>query len=87
MKSHMTFKPDVYSAVGVYRNNDWGLRPTLFSSTYCIREGKGLIESNVAPNWRLEIAKNKKDEAAPVEGETEEKPSAVEEKIPEATNQ
>ena len=32
LRGNMTYKPDIFSACGVYRNNEWGLRPALYSS-------------------------------------------------------
>lgn len=28
----MTYKPDIYTTLGIYRKNPWGLRPTVYSS-------------------------------------------------------
>ena len=53
----MSYKPDVYSAVGVYRNNEWGLRPALYTSTFSIREAKGVVDSAIDPSWSFTVKK------------------------------
>jgi len=30
--SVMTYKPDVYTTLGIYRGNPWGLKPTIYTS-------------------------------------------------------
>lgn len=30
--SVMRYKPDVYTTLGIYRNNRWGLKPTIYTS-------------------------------------------------------
>ena len=30
--SVMRYKPDVYTTLGIYRDNPWGLKPTLYTS-------------------------------------------------------
>ena len=29
----LLYKPDIFSTLGIYRNNIWGFRPTIYSST------------------------------------------------------
>ncbi|KAL3874105.1 hypothetical protein ACJMK2_037165 [Sinanodonta woodiana] len=36
IKCPLHYKPDVYTYLGVYRNNEWGLRPTIYASMYDI---------------------------------------------------
>jgi len=31
--SDLTYKPDIYSVLGIYRGNKWGIKPTIYSST------------------------------------------------------
>ena len=28
----LLYKPDIFSTLGIYRNNIWGFRPTIYSS-------------------------------------------------------
>jgi len=30
--SVMTYKPDVHTTLGIYRDNPWGLKPTIYTS-------------------------------------------------------
>lgn len=30
--AEMRYKPDVYTTLGIYRNNPWGLKPTIYTS-------------------------------------------------------
>ena len=32
VKEDLLYKPDIFSTLGIYRNNIWGFRPTIFSS-------------------------------------------------------
>ncbi|XP_078452738.1 UPF0696 protein C11orf68 homolog [Lampetra planeri] len=34
VKARMTYKPDVYTYLGIYRNNRWGLCPTIYDSKF-----------------------------------------------------
>ena len=43
IKSHMTYKPDVYTCIGIYRNNEWGLRPTIYESHYDLVKGSIIL--------------------------------------------
>ena len=40
----LTYKPDIFSVLGIYRNNKWGFRPTIYSSRVMLREGKSRVE-------------------------------------------
>ena len=31
--SDLTYKPDIYSVLGIHRCNKWGIKPTIYSST------------------------------------------------------
>ncbi len=53
----LAFKPDIFSAVGVYRNNEWGLRPAIYTSKLQVQTGRGVVESGVDPDWRYEVKK------------------------------
>ena len=32
VSTDLTYKPDIFSALGIYRNNEWGFRPTIYHS-------------------------------------------------------
>ncbi|XP_072031841.1 UPF0696 protein C11orf68 homolog [Amphiura filiformis] len=34
IKCHMTYKPDAFTYMGIYRNNKWSLRPAIYASEY-----------------------------------------------------
>ncbi len=53
----MTYKPDIFSAVGIYRNNEWGLRPALYASAFSPAEGRGKLESGVDLRWSYTVGK------------------------------
>ena len=35
----LLYKPDIFSTLGIYRNNIWGFRPTIYSS----KAGEGIM--------------------------------------------
>ncbi|XP_002739832.1 UPF0696 protein C11orf68 homolog [Saccoglossus kowalevskii] len=39
IKCEMKYKPYVYTQLGIYRNNKWGLRPTIYRSNYVLHQG------------------------------------------------
>lgn len=43
IKRQMKYKPDVYTCCGVYVNNPWNLRPTIFTSSYDIRSRSSIV--------------------------------------------
>ncbi|KAL3874102.1 hypothetical protein ACJMK2_037163 [Sinanodonta woodiana] len=43
IKCPLHYKPDVYTYLGVYRNNEWGLRPTIYESMYDITKGVSVV--------------------------------------------
>ena len=66
------YKPDIFSAVGIYRGNAFGLRPSLFSSKMdCAfkhsrdrqnNNCKSIVESSVDPGWKYMVVVQKKKE-------------------------
>ena len=58
IKNPMTYKPDIFSAIGIYRNNEWKLRPAIYSSRFQIETKKGLIESGLDPGWKFVTQKS-----------------------------
>lgn len=46
IKCQMKYKPDVYTYLGVYRNNKWGLRPSVYESVYDISTGTSHVTTN-----------------------------------------
>ena len=47
IKCMLTYKPDVYTYLGVYKKNPWGLRPTIMKSMFDIKTGNSIITSDV----------------------------------------
>ena len=47
----LTYKPDIFSALGIYRNNIWGFRPTIYRSRCLVREGRSKIEVVGTGDW------------------------------------
>merc|ERR1712025_1216094 len=41
--TNLTYKPDIFSALGIYRNNKWGFRPTIYHSRVMVAEGRSKI--------------------------------------------
>ena len=41
----LSYKPDVFSALGIYRNNRWGFRPTIYTSRVIMAEGRSRVET------------------------------------------
>ena len=39
----LLYKPDIFSTLGIYRNNIWGFRPTIYSSTLMKAPGKSRV--------------------------------------------
>ncbi|XP_070572504.1 UPF0696 protein C11orf68 homolog [Ptychodera flava] len=39
IKCHLNYKPEVYTYIGVYRRNEWNLRPTIYESVYTLHKG------------------------------------------------
>ena len=53
----LTYKPDIYSALGIYRNNKWGFRPTIYSSRVMLMQGKSKIEVVGTSKWYYNSSK------------------------------
>ncbi|XP_078612613.1 UPF0696 protein C11orf68 homolog [Branchiostoma floridae x Branchiostoma japonicum] len=43
IKCPMSYKPDVYTCLGIYRKNKWGLRPTIYHSDFDVSKGCSVI--------------------------------------------
>jgi hypothetical protein len=70
LSGSLSYKPDIFSACGVYRGNEWGLRPTLYTSRFDIKDGKSKVECNIDPNWRFVVTSPEVNlESHPVEQE------------------
>jgi hypothetical protein len=50
----MKYKPDIFTAVGIYRNNPWGLRPAIYTSKYLKEKNAAEVESSVDLTWTIE---------------------------------
>lgn len=49
IKCPLMYKPDVYTYLGVYRDNPWDLRPSIYRSVYDILLGQSIIDTSNAP--------------------------------------
>lgn len=47
IKSKMSYKPDVYTCLNIYRRNKWGLPPNIMYSNYDLLKGTSVIEFGV----------------------------------------
>ena len=45
IKAQLIYKPDVYTYIGIYRNNVWGLRPTIYRSDFDVLAGHSKVVS------------------------------------------
>ena len=52
-----TYKPDIFSALGIYRNNKWGCRPTIYSSRVMVMDGKSRVEMVGTNKWYYNTSK------------------------------
>jgi len=43
VSTDLLYKPDIFSALGIYRNNKWGFRATIYSSRVMLTEGRSKI--------------------------------------------
>ena len=43
VQEELRYKPDIFSTLGIYRNNIWGFRPTIYSSTVMKTLGKSRV--------------------------------------------
>jgi len=57
VRARMQYKPEIFTSLGIYRNNRWGLRPTIYHSTFSLKEGKSVIESAFENTWFYNTAK------------------------------
>ena len=39
----LLYKPDIFSTLGIYKNNVWGFRPTIYSSTMMDSQGRSRV--------------------------------------------
>jgi len=53
----LNYKPDIFSALGIYRNNKWGFRPTIYSSKVMTMEGRSRIETVGTGKWYYNSSK------------------------------
>jgi len=53
----LNYKPDIFSALGIYRNNKWGFRPTIYSSKVTMMEGKSRVETVGTGKWYYNSSK------------------------------
>lgn len=43
ISNDLLYKPDIFSALGIYRNNVWGFRATIYTSRVLLAEGRSKI--------------------------------------------
>ena len=53
----LTYKPDIFSALGIYRNNKWGCRSTMYSSRVMLMDGKSRVEMVGTNKWYYNTSK------------------------------
>jgi len=53
----LNYKPDIFSALGIYRNNKWGFRPTIYSSKVMTLEGRSRVETVGTGKWYYNSSK------------------------------
>jgi len=53
----LNYKPDIFSALGIYRNNKWGFRPTIYSSKVMTMEGRSRVETVGTGKWYYNSSK------------------------------
>ncbi|XP_038046461.1 UPF0696 protein C11orf68 homolog [Patiria miniata] len=45
IRCRLAYKPDVFSYLGVYRGNEWGLKPTIYTSEFDVRKNASVVIS------------------------------------------
>merc|ERR1719209_217298 len=55
--TNLTYKPDIFSALGIYRNNKWGFRPTIYHSRVMMMEGRSRVEVVGTSKWYYNSSK------------------------------
>merc|ERR1719470_827477 len=53
----LNYKPDIFSALGIYRNNKWGFRTTIYSSKAMAMEGRSRVETVGTGKWYYNSSK------------------------------
>lgn len=43
IKCGMTYKPDAFTYLGIYRHNKWGMRPAIYKSEYDLNLGRSKV--------------------------------------------
>ena len=43
VQGELLYKPDIFSTLGIYKNNVWGFRPTIYSSTMMDSQGRSRV--------------------------------------------
>ena len=47
----LNYKPDIFSTLGIYRNNKWGFRPIIYSSSVVVKGEKSQVEVVGGGKW------------------------------------
>lgn len=48
IKCPLYYKPDIFTYLGIYRDNSWGLKPTIYRSEYNVLTGQSVVDLNHA---------------------------------------
>jgi len=51
VKRSLTYKPDMFSVIGIYRNNKYNLKPVIYSSEWHSQSGTSVIDSVLDMEW------------------------------------
>jgi len=51
VKRSLTYKPDMFSVIGIYRNNKYNLKPVIYTSEWHPESGTSVIDSVLDMKW------------------------------------
>eukprot|EP00088_Acartia_fossae_P025666 TRINITY_DN26467_c0_g1_i6.p1 TRINITY_DN26467_c0_g1~~TRINITY_DN26467_c0_g1_i6.p1 ORF type:complete len:238 (-),score=20.19 TRINITY_DN26467_c0_g1_i6:207-920(-) len=60
-KGRLAYKPDVFTYLNIYRGNEFGIRPTIYVSQYCLLEKRSRIDIDPSVKSAIENALNGPD--------------------------
>ncbi|XP_045625560.2 UPF0696 protein C11orf68 homolog [Procambarus clarkii] len=46
IKSQLSYKPEIFTHIGLYRHNNWNIRPTIYKSDYELTTKQSIIKTN-----------------------------------------
>ena len=53
-KGRLAYKPDVFTHLNIYRGNEFGIRPTIYISQYCLLEKRSRIDIDPTIKFAIE---------------------------------